>query len=99
MRAHPRTPPSNLYGVVHFTRFVSRLPAFVRAKATARNPLLNEHRIIWVLSNFNQVCADMMDADPACVAYKTGTKAYFARFDTAAKYIAMVKEGEALSRR
>ncbi len=50
-------------------------------------------------SHFNQVCADMMDAEPTCVAYKPGGKAYFARFDTAAKYLAMVKEGQALPTR
>lgn len=49
MRSHPRTAPSDLYGVVHFTRFVSKLPAFIRSKATAEMPLLNEHRILWVL--------------------------------------------------
>jgi hypothetical protein len=39
----------------------------------------------------------MIDAEPKCVAYKPGGKAYFARFDTAAKYLAMVKEGQALT--
>ena len=48
-------------------------------------------------SHFNQVCVDMMAAEPKCVAYKPGGKAYFARFDTAAKYLAMIKEGQALT--
>ena len=96
VRAHPRTPPSELYGVVHFTRFVSKLPAFLRSQATAEMPLLNEHRMLWILSRLNQECADMIQADPVCVAYKPGNKAYFARFDTAEKYLAMVKEGHLL---
>jgi hypothetical protein len=99
MRANSRVPPSELYGVVHFTRFVSKLPAFVRSKATAEMPLLNEHRIIWMLSHFNQVCADMIDGEPASVAYKRGGKAYFARFDTAEKYMVMVKEAGQSERR
>lgn len=39
----------------------------------------------------------MIDAEPACVRYKPGGKAYFARFDTAEKYLTLIKEGEALA--